>query len=75
MFKQVSEKESGVRQAMSTMGLLDTPFWLTWGIFEGALVSVSLALLSIIYSPLQECRAQCVAPERFEALCWLHNLP
>ena len=35
--QQVSEKESGVRQVMSTMGLLNSPFWLTWGLFEGGL--------------------------------------
>ena len=33
--EQVSEKESGVRQVMSTMGLLTSPFWLTWALFEG----------------------------------------
>ena len=35
--EQVSEKESGVRQVMSTMGLLTSPFWLTWALFEGQL--------------------------------------
>lgn len=60
---------------MSTMGLLSSPFWLTWGIFEGAQVSVSLALQYIIYSPLQECCAQCVAFYTFDALCWLHSMP
>lgn len=29
---------------MSTMGLLTSPFWLTWGLFEGALPSAVLAL-------------------------------
>ena len=44
--KQVSEKESGVRQVMSTMGLLNSAFWLTWSLFEGAMYSSSSALLS-----------------------------
>ncbi len=37
--EQVGEKESGVRQVMSTMGLLTSPFWLTWALFEGQLSS------------------------------------
>ncbi|KAL3149709.1 hypothetical protein ABBQ38_013538 [Trebouxia sp. C0009 RCD-2024] len=47
----VTEKESGVRQVMSTMGLLNSPFWLTWSLFEGlqALLS-SLLVLAAAYA-------------------------
>ncbi|DBA85756.1 TPA: hypothetical protein ACH3X1_005317 [Trebouxia sp. C0004] len=41
----VSEKESGVRQVMSTMGLLTSPFWLTWALFEGVQALVSTLLI------------------------------
>ena len=43
---QVGEKESGVRQVMSTMGLLTSPFWLTWALFEGQL---SFPLYSLLF--------------------------
>lgn len=46
--KQVTEKESGVRQVMSTMGLLNSPFWLTWSLFEGCLPSHVSCLLSCV---------------------------
>ncbi|KAK9828716.1 hypothetical protein WJX72_001692 [[Myrmecia] bisecta] len=41
----VHEKESGVRQAMKTMGLMDSAFWLTWAIFEGVLALLHALLI------------------------------
>ncbi|DBB06884.1 TPA: hypothetical protein ACH3X3_009543 [Trebouxia sp. C0006] len=41
----VGEKESGVRQVMNTMGLLTSPFWLTWALFEGVQALVSTLLI------------------------------
>ena len=49
---QISEKESGVRQVMSTMGLLDSPFWITWIMFEGSTPATLVACLPCEQSTL-----------------------
>lgn len=41
----VAEKESGVRRAMSTMGLKNAPFWSSWIIFQIVLAVVEAFLL------------------------------
>lgn len=42
---EVQEKESGVRQAMHTVGLLRSSFWSSWAVFEGCLAFISSLLL------------------------------
>eukprot|EP00271_Cylindrocystis_brebissonii_P002761 TRINITY_DN13562_c0_g1_i1.p1 TRINITY_DN13562_c0_g1~~TRINITY_DN13562_c0_g1_i1.p1 ORF type:complete len:960 (+),score=162.56 TRINITY_DN13562_c0_g1_i1:682-3561(+) len=41
----VLERELKLRQAMSTMGLLDSAYWLTWLVWEEALAIISSVLL------------------------------
>ena len=57
---QVGEKESGVRQVMSTMGLLTSPFWLTWALFEGQLISTLLTF--VLHAKSGEHLASCRQP-------------
>lgn len=35
----VAEREMKLRQALRTMGMLDSAFWLSWAMFENLLVS------------------------------------
>ncbi|KFM28559.1 ABC transporter A family member 2 [Auxenochlorella protothecoides] len=41
----VHEEESGVRRAMATMGLRDSPFWASWFLYEGTLAVIEGSLL------------------------------
>ena len=43
----VSEKENGLRQALRTMGMMDSAFWLSWGAWEFTLALVSGNVITI----------------------------
>lgn len=43
----VKEKESGVRQAMVTMGLLDSPYWASWCLSEAAFGFLHALVMSL----------------------------
>ena len=48
MAQLVTEKDSGLRQAMRTMGLMDSSYWGSWVVFD--LVFGTLLTLVIIFS-------------------------
>lgn len=37
----VSEKESGLRQALQTMGLQQGSYWLSWWLFEAVMAAIT----------------------------------
>lgn len=48
MAQLVSEKDSGLRQAMRTMGLMESSYWGSWVVFD--LVFAVLLALVIVFS-------------------------
>ena len=48
MAQLVTEKDSGLRQAMRTMGLMESSYWGSWIVFD--LVFGVLLTLAIIFS-------------------------
>ena len=44
----VLEKELGLRQALRTMGMLDSTYWLSITVFEGLMVLVVSLLISVM---------------------------
>jgi hypothetical protein len=48
MAQIVSEKDSGLRQAMRTMGLMDSSYWASWVLFD--LAFGTLLTLAILFS-------------------------
>ena len=48
---------------MSTMGLLNSPFWLTWGLFEGGLPCAASAVLPCINTSLMCTTLWLLSPE------------
>lgn len=59
MVQLVTEKDSGLRQAMRTMGLLESSYWGSWIMFD--LTFGTILTLAIIASGA-EAPAGCVAP-------------
>lgn len=51
MAQLVSEKDSGLRQAMRTMGLMESSYWGSWAVFD--LIFATLLALVINFSGKQ----------------------
>jgi hypothetical protein len=49
----VSEKENGLRQALRTMGMMDSAFWLSWGAWELTLAFFTGHIITIFGMILQ----------------------
>lgn len=48
MSTMVNEKQAGMRQALRTMGMLDSAYWLSWGTWELLLIFV-MSILNIVF--------------------------
>ncbi|GMH33239.1 hypothetical protein BSKO_01073 [Bryopsis sp. KO-2023] len=48
MSSMVSEKQAGMRQALRTMGMLDSTYWLSWAVWELLLI-FTMSILNVVF--------------------------